>query len=74
VTANADDAAAVRQLAEKASAGSLERKALGCAAVVLSTTGSLAAARRALADITDPEVRDDAAEVLDDLASREAPR
>jgi HEAT repeat protein len=74
MTTNADLATGARQLAAAAPDGSLGRRAYGCAAVVLSTTGSLAAARRALADIADPEIRDAAAEVLGQLASREAPR
>ena len=45
-----------RQQARLAPAASLDRKAWGCCAVVLSTTGTLATARAALADIHEPEV------------------
>lgn len=64
---NADLADRARQLAAKAPNGSPERKAYGCAAVALSTTGSLAAARKVLAADCPPEVQAAALEALDQL-------
>jgi hypothetical protein len=46
---NAELAARARSIAARAPRGSQDRKAYGCAAVVLATTSTLAAARKALA-------------------------
>jgi hypothetical protein len=49
MTANTEVAARARSIAARAPRGSQDRKAYGCAAAVLATTGSLAAARKVLA-------------------------
>lgn len=67
--ANRDLAELARQLAGRAPRGSLERKAYGCAAVALSTTGTLAAARRALGDVGPADVQAAALTVLEQLVS-----
>lgn len=59
----------VRQLADWAPNGSLERKAYGCAAVALSTTGTIAAARRVLGDVGQADVQAAALAVLEQLAT-----
>ena len=56
-----------RGRAAAAAPGSLPRKAWGCVAVALSTTRTLAGARRALGDIRTADVRQAAVEALDRL-------
>ena len=53
--------------AAAAAPGSLSRKAWACVAVALSTTRTLAGARRALDGIRTADVRQAAAEALDQL-------
>jgi hypothetical protein len=67
-TANRELAERARVLADRAPAGSLERKALACAAVALRTTGTLRAARAVLAEVDPAEVRAAALDQLDQLA------
>lgn len=64
-------AARARTTADAAPRGSAERKAAGCVAVALSTTRTLAAARRALASVRPEAVRDDALAYLDRLIEQE---
>lgn len=54
---NRDLAARARQLAAAAERGSLGRRAYGCAAVALATTGTMTAARRALSAVQPAEVQ-----------------
>ena len=68
MTANANLATRARDLAAKAPNGSFERKSWGCAAVALSTTGSLAAARKVLADVGLADVRAAALAAIEQLA------
>ena len=56
-----------RQLAAAAPNGSLERKAYGCAAVALSTTGTLGAARRVLGFVRQVDVQAAAIRMVDVL-------
>ena len=71
-TSNAALAGQARELAALAVAGSLDRRAYGCAAVALSTTGTLGAARKALAFVTLADVRDAALLALDGLTGERA--
>jgi G:T/U-mismatch repair DNA glycosylase len=68
---NATLADEASKLADRAAAGSLERRAAGCAAVALRTTRSLDGARRALQTVRDADVRAAAAGLLDQLASND---
>ena len=70
---NADLADRARQLAAKAPNGSPERKAYGCAAVALSTTGSLAAARKVLAADCPPEVQAAEIKKMQEILYRDSP-
>ena len=67
-TGNRTLAARARDLADHASAGSLERKAAGCLAVALGTTSTVTAARKILGDIARADIRDRAAQMLAELA------
>jgi len=67
-TGNRTLAARARDLANSASAGSLERKAAGCLAVALGTTNTVTAARKVLSDITTADIRDRATQMLAELA------
>lgn len=60
-------AAEARARADAEPPGSLGRKAWGCAAVALATTGTLAAARRALGDVGAADVRQAALAALGSL-------
>jgi len=71
VTANRDIAGRARQLADKAPGGSMDRRAYGCAGVALSTTGTIAAARKVLGLVRPAEVQAAAMAALDQLASQE---
>lgn len=60
------------EVAKAAPAGSLKRRAAGCAAAVLATTSTVGAARRALVDHrVDDGVRDAALALIDDLTRTE---
>jgi hypothetical protein len=59
------------QLGDQAPKRSAERLAWWSLAACLSTTGSVQAARRALADVGQPEVRDTALQLLGQIASQE---
>lgn len=61
-------AAHARATADQHPAGSLPRRAWACAAICLHTTRTLAGARKALAGIPLDDVREAAADVLDQLA------
>ena len=61
-----------RALAAAAPLGSLDRRAYGCAAVALSTTGTPATARKALAFVTLADVRTAALLALDGLTGERA--
>ena len=71
-TPNSDLAARARQLAGQAGPGSLDRRAYGCAAVALSTTGTITAAGKVLAVVENPGVRAAALAALDQLTRTEA--
>lgn len=71
MTPNADLVDRARAVAARAPRGSMERRAWGCAAVVLSTTRTIGAARNALAEVLDPDVRAAALDVLGQLAREE---
>jgi hypothetical protein len=73
MTANADLAIRARQLAAKAPNGSLERRALACASIALSTTTTIAAARRVLAEVGQADVQLAALAVLEQLAGSDPP-
>jgi hypothetical protein len=73
MTANRDLAGRARQLADGAPNGSAGRKAYGCAYVALTTTGTIAGARKALGDVYPPEVGRDAMAALDQLAQEVSP-
>lgn len=66
-TDNSSLAEQARSNAALQAPGSLPRRAWGCVAVALSTTRTLTGARRALADIRLADVRQAAAEALDQL-------
>jgi hypothetical protein len=68
---NAELAARARSIAARAPRGSEDRKAYGCAAVVLATTGSLAAARKVLAADCPDSVKAAALAALDHLIAAE---
>ena len=73
VQAKADNrqlAARARDLAARASAGSLERKAAGCLAVLLDQTRSATAARKLLGEIGQDNVRDRAGQLLGELLAQ----
>jgi hypothetical protein len=57
MTANGDLAELARQHAADAAPGSLDRRAWGCVAVALATTGTTAAAARILGAVRPPEVQ-----------------
>jgi hypothetical protein len=67
MSANKVLAERARQLAGQAPAGSPDRRAYGCRAVVLSTTASVTAARRALVDECPHPVKAAALAALDQL-------
>ena len=70
MTTNRDLAGEATAIAASAPRASIQRRGALCASVVLSTTSTPAAARRALTEATLPEpVRLAALEVLDDLAA-----
>jgi hypothetical protein len=71
VTANKLLAERARQLANRAPAGSPDRRAYGCCAVVLSTTAGVTAARRALADECPHPVKAAALAALDQITDAE---
>jgi hypothetical protein len=58
-----------RQRAARETAGSLERKAAGCLAVALSTTGTIASAMLVLDMVAQADVRNTAKALLDSLTS-----
>ncbi|MGH3300356.1 MAG: hypothetical protein ACRDOK_01530 [Streptosporangiaceae bacterium] len=66
-TTNRELADRARQLAER-SAG-LQRRAALCASVALGTTGTVGAARNALADVLQGDVRDAAMDLVGQLAA-----
>jgi hypothetical protein len=68
VSANAQLAARARELAARAPAGSLDRRACGCAAVALATTSTPGAARKVLTDDCPDVVKAAALAVLDQFA------
>lgn len=68
VNANPALAARARAIAACAPAGSLERRAAGCAAAALSATGTIASARNALAGLWQDDVRQDALGLIGQLA------
>jgi hypothetical protein len=68
VTSNRDLADLVRQHAADAAPGSLDRRAWGCVAVALATTGTTAAAARILGAVHPPEVQTWARKYLSALA------
>lgn len=65
---NGDLAANARQLADAAANGSEARKAYGCAAIALTATRSVAAARRVLASECPAGIRQAALAALGELA------
>jgi hypothetical protein len=68
-----DLALRARELAAAAPAASIERRAFGCASVALGTTGTMAAARKALGSVWPAEVQSAALAALRQL-EREAAR
>lgn len=70
---NQDLAPIARDRAARAPVGTAERKAWGCLAVALSTTGSLAGTRRVLSVVAQADIRNHANQLLDQLA-KEASR
>jgi hypothetical protein len=60
-------AARARQLAAVAPLGSLDRKAAGCLVVLLASTKTLTGARKILPEIPLDDVRQAAADLLDQL-------
>jgi hypothetical protein len=56
-----------QQRADQARTGSLERRAAGCAVVLLATSKTLASARKGLSDIPLADVRQATADLLDQL-------
>jgi len=72
VTGNRQLADRARDLAAQAPRGSLERKAAGCLAVALSTTGTVPAARKVLGMIETADIRDRAGQLLGELLQEEA--
>jgi hypothetical protein len=73
MTGNAQLAATARETAGRAPAGSMDRRAYGCAAVALLTTGTIAGARRALTTDCPDAVKSAALEALDQLARSSHP-
>lgn len=73
MTANADAAAAARAIAGAAPAGSLRRRAAGCAAVVLGHARTVAGAKKMLraSSAMDDQVRDAATDLIDTLTTKE---
>jgi hypothetical protein len=63
--ANQDLAAAAREHAARETAASLGRRAWGCLAVALSTTGTVASARKVLDMVAQDDVRNTARNLLD---------
>jgi hypothetical protein len=70
ITGNRQLAERARDIALHAPAGTLTRRAAGCAAVALGTTNSLTAAREALGLVRLDDVRQAALQLLDHLAER----
>ena len=66
-TTNQTLAERARKMADAQAPGSLPRRAWGCVAVALSTTRTLTGARQALDGIRTADVRQAAAEALDQL-------
>lgn len=71
MTGNETAQAWAQDIADKARTGSLERAAAGCLVVVLNSTKTLTAARRMLPEIPLDDVREAAAELLDQLTQGE---
>jgi hypothetical protein len=69
MNANIDLATPARAIAAKAPGGSMKRRAWGCVAVALSTTHTIGAARKVLADVRDADVQAAALDVLAQLAA-----
>jgi hypothetical protein len=70
-TGNPQLAERARAIAARAPRGTLERRAAGCVAVALGTTGTLAAARKVLGAVEAADSRDRATEILAELAGRQ---
>jgi hypothetical protein len=68
MTGNRDLAAAAHQYAADAPPRSLDRRAWGCVAVALTTTGTTTAAARILGAVRPPEVQEWARKYLAALA------
>lgn len=68
LTGNRVLAGQARAMAGRAPAGSIERKAAGCAAVALAESGTIPAAAKILGLLWQPDVRAAAMDLLDQLA------
>jgi hypothetical protein len=71
MNANAELAARARSIAARAPRGSQDRKAYGCAAVALANTSTHGAARKALDDIDQADIRGRAGALLAELLKEE---
>lgn len=72
MTSNTDLAARAREHHDAATPGSLNRKAAGCAGVVLATTRTTNGARRQLHQANlDDEVRDAALDLINQLTNEQ---
>lgn len=67
-------AARAREMAARSPAGSLDRRAFGCVAVALSTTGTIPSARRVLELVTQADVRSAALDAIERLTETDHPQ